>query len=201
MSRIAPLPEAELETAAAESLAFARKLMGYVPQSVPVMARWPALLDAFRGLVNVVYGPGRVEPGLKRLVGFMTSAAAGCRYCQSHAALGAHGQGVPPEKIEALWHYTTSPLFSAAERAALDLAFAAGQHPNGATDEHFRRAGEHFSPEELTEIVAVIAMFGFLNRWNDTLATPLEAAPKAFAEQHLTEGGWTAGKHLHQRGS
>jgi hypothetical protein len=48
----------------------------------------------------------------------------------------------------------------------------------------------------VVEIVGVIAMFGFLNRWNDTLATPLEDAPLEFGEKHLAAHGWDAGKHL-----
>jgi hypothetical protein len=39
-------------------------------------------------------------------------------------------------------------------------------------------------------------MFGFLNRWNDTFATPLEDEPLHFGETHLTAQGWDAGKHL-----
>ena len=38
-------------------------------------------------------------------------------------------------------------------------------------------------------------MFAFLNRWNDTMATPLEASPAAVATQALGDQGWTAGKH------
>ena len=37
--------------------------------------------------------------------------------------------------------------------------------------------GKHFDEEQQLEIVAVISMFGFLNRWNATLATELEALP------------------------
>jgi hypothetical protein len=43
--------------------------------------------------------------------------------------------------------------------------------------------------------VAVISLFGWLNRWNDTMATELEDEPLAFASQHLTANGWSAGKH------
>ena len=54
---------------------------------------------------------------------------------------------------------------------------------------------KHFSDDEIVEIVAVIAMFGWLNRWNDTMATELEAPPLAFAEQYLAGRGWTPGRH------
>ena len=44
-------------------------------------------------------------------------------------------------------------------------------------------------------IVGVIAAFGFLNRWNDTMATPLEDEPIEVGERLLAKRGWSAGKH------
>ena len=38
-------------------------------------------------------------------------------------------------------------------------------------------------------------MYGFFNRWNDTLATALEEGPAAFATNVLSDVGWEAGKH------
>ena len=38
-------------------------------------------------------------------------------------------------------------------------------------------------------------MFGWMNRWNDTLATQLEDHPLEFARAHLTASGWTPGVH------
>ena len=98
-----------------------------------------------------------------------------------------------------MWNYQTSPLFSAAERAALDVAVAAGCVPNAVTDEMFMELRKHWSDEQVVEIVGVIAMFGFLNRWNDTFATPLEDEPLEFGEKHLAAHGWDAGKHLRDR--
>ena len=40
-----------------------------------------------------------------------------------------------------------------------------------------------------------MAINGFLNRWNDTMAPALKAEPVAFAEKHLTRHGWRVGKH------
>jgi alkylhydroperoxidase family enzyme len=84
---------------------------------------------------------------------------------------------------------------SDAERAALGLAFAAGQVPNAATDAHFEALRAHYDEREIVEIVAVISVFGFLNRWNDTMATTLESAPMHFAADQLASQGWVAGKH------
>jgi hypothetical protein len=41
----------------------------------------------------------------------------------------------------------------------------------------------------------VISAFGFLNRWNDTVATALEELPTTFAERELSPAGWQLGKH------
>ncbi len=67
--------------------------------------------------------------------------------------------------------------------------------PNAVEDAHFEALRQHFGDEEIVELVAVVALFGFLNRWNDTMATTLEAGPLAFAERQLGGRGWTVGKH------
>jgi hypothetical protein len=62
---------------------------------------------------------------------------------------------------------------------------------------------KHYGDEEIVElvVVGVIAYFGFLNRWNDTLATELESSPLNFAQCVLSSTGWSAGKHSPQERS
>jgi len=67
--------------------------------------------------------------------------------------------------------------------------------PNGVSDQDFAALKPHFDEDQIVDIVAVISGFGFLNRWNDTLATPLEDTPIAHATDHLAKTGWTTGKH------
>jgi len=52
-----------------------------------------------------------------------------------------------------------------------------------------------WTENQIVEIVATIALFGFLNRWNDTMATPLEEEPIGVAEKFLAPHGWNVGKH------
>ena len=82
-----------------------------------------------------------------------------------------------------------------APHGALDFALAAGSVPNAVTDEMFAAMRKYWSEEQMVEIVGVIATFGFLNRWNDTMATPLEEEPVEVGETYLARGGWSAGKH------
>lgn len=182
--------------ASKELLAMAAAAMGFEANSLKIMARKPEILQGFMGLSAAILGPSaKLDPVLRQLIAHIASAAAGCAYCQAHTAHGAEHRGAGKEKLEALWEFENSAVFSDAERAALDLALAAGSVPNQATDEHFEALRVHFDEDEIVEIVAVIALFGFLNRWNDTLATPLEDSPLAFAEAHLAPQGWIGDKH------
>ncbi|HYD58140.1 MAG TPA: carboxymuconolactone decarboxylase family protein, partial [Burkholderiales bacterium] len=63
------------------------------------------------------------------------------------------------------------------------------------TDELFAALRRHWSEGEIVELLGVVAMFGFLNRWNDSMATPLEPVPTGVAEKALGDHGWSAGKH------
>ncbi len=177
MSRVAPLDIDALDPQSRARLDEAEALMGFRPNDALVMARRPALLRAMGALVAAAYGEGRVDAGLKRLVGEAASKAAGCFYCSAHAAKGAQTQGVDPARIEAVWRFEESPLFDEAERAAIRVAMKAGMSPNETTDEDFNALRAHFDDDQIIEIVSVIAMFGFLNRWNSTLKTALEPAP------------------------
>jgi uncharacterized peroxidase-related enzyme len=193
--RLAPLPADHLPDLKEPFAAVARNL-GFVPNSVLIMQRKPKVVKAFAQMAAAVWDPdSRVDRGFKRLVAHVASRAAGCRYCMAHTIGGAAHLGVEEQKLAAIWEYQSSPLYTEAERAALDFAFAASVVPNAVTDDSFAELRKHWSEEQIVEIVATIAMFGFLNRWNDTMGTPLEDGPMAAGEKYLSGAGWTPGKH------
>ena len=194
-SHLIPLTDDQLRDVE-DVLSLSRQFSGYVPTSLRIMARKPELLRAFSGLLAVVMRqPGDVPSPLKWLVAHAVSATAGCRYCQAHTAANSAKVGLPVEKIEALMSYDTSPVYAPAERAAVALALAAGRVPNEASRAHFDALRPHFTDVGIIEIVAVISLFGWLNRWNDTFASDLEAAPMDYASKVLASAGWSAGKH------
>lgn len=193
MPLIDPLPTdatPELE----EAFSFFNGPLGFVPNSMRIMQRRPAMVKAFSAL-NAAVMAGDVDPGLKRLIGHIASRVAGCQYCMAHTALGAERKGIESEKLHAIWDYQTSPHFSDAERAALDFAAAAASVPNAVTPEIGRALKAHWTEGEIVEILGVIALFGFLNRWNDSMATPLEDEAGAVADTYLADHGWSKGKH------
>jgi uncharacterized peroxidase-related enzyme len=173
--------------------------LGFTPNSVLTMQRKPKLVQAFAQLNAAVMDPaGEVDLGFRRLIGHVVSKVAGCLYCQAHTLLGAHNFGVSDAKLADIWVYNTSPHFSVRERLALDFALAAASQPNAVTDEQFAQLQQHWSDGQIVEVLGVVAMFAFLNRWNDTMATPLEASPTAVAYQALGARGWVPGKHVQE---
>lgn len=159
--RLAPLSP-DHTPALKDQFEITRRRMGFIPNSVLIMQRVPKMVDGFTQMSAAIWDPlGKVDLKLKRLISHVASRSAGCKYCMAHTADGAAKLGVEQEKLDAVWEYQTSPLFSAAERAALDIAVAGGCVPNAVTDEMFAELRKHWSDDQVVEIVGVVAMFGF----------------------------------------
>ena len=165
--------------------------MGYVPNAHLAMAERPELLIAFSNLARTIFQTQGVDMQTKQLIALASSLSSGCKYCQAHTSHGAERAGAKEEKIAEILNYTQSDYYSNQERAVLDLAFASGRTPNESNVEHFNELKKYFSDDQIIDIVSVISMFGFLNRWNDTLGTKLEDIPKDFVEEKLKPLGWT----------
>ena len=160
------------------------------------LGQWPELREKVNELVDLVYTTRTIDSQLKYEVFTMASVASGCRHCQSHGAYHLNLIGVDKERIQAIWEYETSDLFSDAERAALDLVRAAAQSPNLAGPEHFEELRKHYTDEQIVEILAVNCLAGWLNRWNDTVGTVTDQESVDWATENLSEQGWTPGKHV-----
>jgi len=201
----------------------ATKVMGFTPNSLHAMGKKPNILGSFSMLFANIKGFSsthtsawtgiklmlknmrwslhakknshlEVPSTLKDMIAFVCSNAAGCRYCQAHTAHTAHHNGVPLEKIKKLWEFQSSDLFSKEEKAALEFALAAGSVPNQVTADHHEALRKYYTEEQIVEIVATVSIFGFLNRWNDSMATQLEDMPYQFAKENLSRN-WDVGKH------
>ena len=91
------------------------------------------------------------------------------------------------KKLLEILNYRNSDLYTKEESAVLDLSFASGENPNTATRNHFNTLESYFSKKAIVDIVAVISLFGFLNRWNDTLGTQIESVPDSFMKDNSIE--------------
>lgn len=190
MARISPLPSTELG-ALNEALNAMVAANGYAPNSLPTMARVPGLAEAFGAIAKSVMGNPNLPGPLLQMVAHIASTTAGCRYCAAHTAHNAEHMGVSEAKLADLWVWETSEHFDDAERAALRLAFHSASVPNTVTDELIAELRGHYDDDQIAGLVAVISLFGFLNRWNDTMSTDLEDQPNEFAEAVLSAQGWS----------
>ncbi len=164
--------------------------MGYLPNAHLLMAERPELLINFSNLASTIFQAEGIDIQTKQLIALASSLSSGCKYCQAHTSHGAERAGVSAKKISDILKYTESDLYDDKERALLDLAFAAGKTPNECNKLHFDQLKKYFSKKEIIDIVSVISLFGYLNRWNDTLGTVLEDIPEEFVEENLKPLGW-----------
>jgi uncharacterized peroxidase-related enzyme len=180
-----------------ELIRFYEETLGFCPNSVKTMHHRPEIAVAFIALNKAVMtNHGTVTSALKRLIGYVVSHVAGCRYCQAHTIRAAERYGAAPRQLDEVWEFENSSAFSEAERAALAFAFAAAQVPNGVNASVEERLKAHFNDGEIVEMLGVVALFGFLNRWNDSMATALEDPAGESAQKWLSKSGWTQGKHI-----
>lgn len=185
-ARIAPLAadDPRSQDAQLEDLV---NFVGYRPHALLTMARKPGLLPAVLGLVQTTLrGDGLIEPGLRFLLGAEACRGARCAYSSVHVVHAAQHAGVSWTQLGALPAYPHSEHFSARERAALGIASAGATLPVADAGTAFDAARRHFSDDELIEIVSIVALFGWFNRWNSLMQTTMEPVP-AEALHHV---GW-----------
>ena len=180
-----------------EMAVFYEETLGFTPNSLFTMMHRPRIANAFLEMNRAVMeNKGKVTSALKRLIAYLSSKTTGCRYCEAHAIRAAERYGAEAEKLANIWEYKTHPAFSDAERAAFDLAIAASSVPNGVNDEIAENMRQHWDEGEIVEILGVIALFGYLNRWNDSMGTELEQPAAESAQQLIAnKGNWVIGKH------
>ncbi len=195
MPLVTPLSaEHDLETK--ELATFFNETLGFCPNSVLTMQRRPAISKAFINLNKAVMAnEGRVTSALKRMIAWVSSNSTGCRYCQAHAIRAAERYGAEQEQLDNIWEYRTHAAFSEAERAALDFSLAASMVPNAVDGDIKKRLHEHWDDGEIVEMLGVISLFGYLNRWNDSMGTSIEEDAVESGNQYLGKHGFEVGKH------
>lgn len=195
MALVTPLSsDHDLETK--ELAEFFNETLGFCPNSVLTMQRRPAISKAFINLNKAVMAnDGRVTSALKRMIAWVSSNSTGCRYCQAHAIRAAERYGAEQEQLDNIWEYRTHVAFSDAERAALDFSLAASMVPNAVDADIKKRLYEHWDEGEIVEMLGVISLFGYLNRWNDSMGTSIEEGAVESGNKYLGKYGYDVGKH------
>ena len=178
-----------------ELVTFFNETLGFCPNSVLTMQKKPHLAQAFVNLNKAVMdNAGSISSEFKRIIAYISSNTAGCRYCQAHTIRAAERYGGEKERLEQAWDFENSSLFSEAEKVALRFTIAASSVPVSTSQELEELLQQHWNETDILEIMSVIALFGYLNRWNDVMGTSLEKDAKDSAES-LLQNHWDIGKH------
>lgn len=181
---------------AEEMAVFYEETLGFTPNSLFTMMHRSRIAHAFLEMNRAVMeNKGRVTSALKRQLAYLSSMTAGCRYCEAHAIRAAERYGSDEDKLNHIWEYKTYDAFTEAERAVFDFAIAASSIPNAVDDEIAENLRKHWDDGEIVEILGVIALFGYLNRWNDSMGTQLEEPAADDGNKYLQQKGWSRGKH------
>lgn len=189
MPHIVPLTKEETKEAMGD-INWLASATGFTANSMLTLSHRPEIARAVLGLIRaVVRNPdGTVAPDLRWMVAHVSSLSNGCTYCSAHTFKNGADNGVSQEKLDAIWEFETSSIFSDAERSALRIAMTGGQCPSHASAEDMVTLKTHFSDEQIVEIGAVIALFGFNNRWNALMQTDVEPEVTNF----IKDKGYTA---------
>ena len=185
MTRIKPLSITELNKEFQKKINDAKSRMGYTPNDGLTMARVPGLIEGLNKLAFSIYGEdGYVPNEIKYLISIMSSIKSGSNYCSSHTVHGARKLGIDKNKIENIKNFKISKLFSDKERAVLNIVEEANQVPINVSDKVFNELKVHYNDNQICEIIAVISLFGFLNKWNAIMQTEIEIIPKKIFEEY-----------------
>jgi len=161
--------------------------------------RWPELMKIFKDLVELVMvSPTNLSRQLRSELFTMASVAGGCQHCQAHGAYTLQLMGVDPDRIRDIWTFEQCAEFTEAEKAALRLARDGASVPNMVEPSHFAQLRRHYSDRQIVEMLAVVSLAGWFNRWNNSVATVTDQESVDWAEANLRAVGWQLGKHAGQ---
>ncbi len=144
-----------------------------VTEYVPVPARldFDALVPAFSRAVTALDEAATAEAdgagldkALRELIRLRASQLNGCAYCVDMHARAARNAGVSSQRVDAISIWRDSNVFTAAERAALDLTeqvtlLASSRVPEASVQAVVAAFGERGAAALLTLVIAI-------NTWN-----------------------------------
>ena len=175
---------------------FYNETLGFCPNSIKTMFMRPPIAYAFINLNKAVMeNKGNVTSKIKRLIGYLTSTVTGCNYCRAHTIRAAERYGSNLYQLNEIWDFRKSKRFNKKEKAAFEFAIAASSIPNKVDEQISSELKKYWDDGEIVEILGVISLFGFLNRWNDSMGTPIEDGALESGKAYIKD--WHPDKHIY----
>jgi alkylhydroperoxidase family enzyme len=108
-----------------------------------------------------------LDPAYRTMLFWVVSRSNNCVYCMGHQEVILVGAGVAEDRIAGLdgdWSE-----YTLAERAGFALARKMTVAPHTITDSDIAAARQHFTDNQVLEIIGVVAGFNAMNRWTGPL--------------------------------
>jgi len=166
MALISSLNKNEVEEAALEVFESFEKDTGSVPEWVKVMAHRPEILKEFVELFKSIMGKGEIEPYLKWKIAYTVSNALKCAFCVDVTEKMLAKLGADKEMIENIKGMKELPED---ESDILELVKDVTDNANVDNPEVFERLRKKLSEAQIVEVISVIGLFNYINRFNNTL--------------------------------
>lgn len=165
---------------------FSRRMMGQEAVPLKILAHNRRFLLPYLAVTRLVQGKTRLDPEIRSLAMHLVAEINGCSWCLDFGQAQALNQGISVEKLAAVADYAGSPLFSAAERAALAYASEVTQVGARVSDSTFAELRQQFSEQEIVELAVAVACENMFNRLN----APLEVESQGFCALPRPNAGW-----------
>ena len=146
--------------------AMAKRQFGKVPTPVKVVySRMPAAFGMFVGKIAKLDKKLKLPEETAMLIREQVAHINICEFCMDIGRMFVVKAQMNEAKFDALPEYRTSPLFSDAERAALDYVAELTSNRK-VSPETFERLRKHYSERAICEIVWLVASEHFYNITN-----------------------------------
>lgn len=165
MAIISSLEEDQIKEIAKEVYLKFKKSSGKVPEWVKVMAHSPKILKEFTELFKITMGEGKIEPLLRWKIAFVVSDSLKCPFCVDVTEKMLKNLGASENILETIQKSDELPE---GEKEVLELVKEVTLKAQVCQPEVFEKLKQKFSEPELVEIVSIIGLFNYINRFNNT---------------------------------
>jgi AhpD family alkylhydroperoxidase len=141
-----------------------------------VFGHAPDLGNVFTDLVMAILKDGALPWVTKELLILKATHRNDCRYCVVQHETLSKRLGITDAKIADIGddRYRTSPLFTDAEKALMDLTVQIGVDANRVTKDLWDRLHRHFTEAQIVEAVFTITVYIAISKFGDALGVALE---------------------------
>jgi len=166
MAIISSLDKGEVNDEAKEVYKKFEEKMGKVPEWVKVMAHSSKIMKEFTELFSVIMGEGKIEPLTRWKIAFVVSNSLKCPFCVDVTKKMLQSLGADEKTISKIEEGESE---DEDEKEMLELVKEVTLKARVCTPELLEELTKDFSEDEVVEIVSIIGLFNYINRFNNTL--------------------------------